>query len=240
MNDSIIEPHPNQTVPSEIDGIWHPHLTHKLRVLLHAFPLLRLQQSDNRCDLAFRHYDSLSLTVKVFDLIIENTGLEREIDNQQMATSLVPLLRCMDAAAGIEPDSARHSTIAERLLGMLRNDAQGRQHFKERYVDFHSGRAIDRMLEFRLIEERYHPDGRIVLRLSNEALNLFLNALDLDIEDAQAAAEAVVQSQLARGRFSEAAESASNARLQSVRYKEKIEQALRETRRDIRRVDWWK
>lgn len=238
LSDSIIEAHPSQTVPSSIDGNWHPHLTQKLRVLLHAFPLLKLQQADSRYDPAFRHYDSLTLTLKIFDLIVESTGLEREIDSQQVATSLVPLLRSMDAAAGIEPDSERHSIVAERLLGTLRNDAQGRQYFKETYVDLHDGRAIARMLEFRLVQEWHHPDGRIVLRLSNEALNLFLNALDLDIEDAQAAAEAVVQSQLARGRFGEAVESANNARLQSLRYKEKIEQVLRETRRDIRRVDW--
>jgi hypothetical protein len=225
--------------PFEVDNSWHAHLTRKLRVLLHAFPLLQLRQSDSHRDLASRHYDSLLLALKVFDLVIESTGLEHETDNQQVTDFLVPLLRSMDAAAGIEADPSRHSAIVERLLAALHNDSRGRRPFEEIYVDFDDGRAITRTLELRLIQEVHHLDGRIVLRLSNEALNLFLNALDLDIEDAQAAAEAVVQSQLARGRFNEAIESANNARLQSVRYKDKIEQVLRETRRDLRRVDWW-
>lgn len=240
LKDTGIKPYLGQIAPLETGGDWHHTLTPKLRVLLHVFPLLKLQQADSHRDSDSRHYDSLPLTLKVFDLIIESTGLEREIDSQQVVSFLSPLLSSMDASVGIDPNPLRHSAMVERLLGALRNDGKGRQPFAETYVDFDEGRAIARTLEFRLLQEVHHPDGRIVLRLSNEALNLFLNALDLDIEDAQAAAEAIVQSQLARGRFNEAVESANNARLQSVRYKEKIEQVLRETRRDLRRVDWWK
>ena len=61
-----------------------------------------------------------------------------------------------------------------------------------------------RFVEFRLIEDRHHAIEGTVLRLSNEAINLFLGAFELDIEDAQAAAEAVVRSQLERGKFHEA------------------------------------
>jgi hypothetical protein len=77
-----------------------------------------------------------------------------------------------------------------------------------------------------------------VLRLSTEAVNLYLNALELDIEDAQAAAEAVVASQIARGRIAEAVHSARQARWQSLRYEEKIGRILRDTRRDVTSVDW--
>ena len=52
------------------------------------------------------------------------------------------------------------------------------------------------------------------------------NAFGLDIEDAQAANEAVVQSQLARGKFNEAIQSAQNARGQSMRYEEKISRMI--------------
>ena len=53
----------------------------------------------------------------------------------------------------------------------------------------------------RLLEDRHHPDGRVVLALSTGAANLFLRSLDLDIEDGQIATEAIVRTQLARGKF---------------------------------------
>jgi hypothetical protein len=94
------------------------------------------------------------------------------------------------------------------------------------------------VLEFRLLTEEYGLDGSIVFVLTSEAINLYLRAFDLDIEDAQIANEAVVQSQIERGKFNEAIQSAQNARLQSIRYYERIVKLLQQTRRDLDKVDW--
>ena len=67
---------------------------------------------------------------------------------------------------------------------------------------------------------------------------MFLNALDLDIESEQIANEAVVQYQLERGKFDKARSSAENARGQSLRYEEKINRIIEQTKRDIRQVRW--
>ena len=156
-----------------------------------------------------------------------------------MTRALAPLLHAMDEAAGVAPDSRRHALVVDRVLGGLRNDDERRRKFSITYQDFDSeGKAVSRQLEFRLVADHFDPSGGTVLRLSNEAINLYLNALELDIEDAQTAAEAVVQSQLARGKFDEAVQTARNARLQSQRFGEKIDTVLRETRRNLRRVDW--
>lgn len=45
-------------------------------------------------------------------------------------------------------------------------------------------------------------------------------------------------SQLARGRFDEAVESARQARWQSIRYQERVRRVVLDTRRDVARVDW--
>ena len=186
-----------------------------------------------------RHYDSLVLALKVIDLIIDHTGLDREVDRAMVLQSLAPLLSAMDQAAGVGEDPERHAVMVDKVLGGLRNDPEHRRPFDFAYRDFdEQGQSVLRKLEFRLVADHFHPSGNIVLRLSNEAVNLYLNALELDIEDAQAAAEAVVQSQLARGKFNEAVQSAKNARWQSLRYQDKITNILRETRRDIGRVDW--
>lgn len=218
---------------------WATHLTEKTRVLLHIIPLIELRQGDTKVAPALRHYDGLALALKVFDLIVDHMGLEREIDRALVLKTLSPMLAAMDEAEGLTPDAARHETMTDRVLAALRNDAAARDPFRHTYQDFSDqGEALRRTLEFRLVSDEFHPSGGTTLRLSNEAVNLYLRALELDIEDAQAAAEAIVQSQLSRGKFDEAAESARVAHLQSVRYHEKLERILRDTQRDVRRVDW--
>jgi len=218
---------------------WANHLTEKTRVLLHIIPLIELRQGDARVAPSLRHYDGLALALKVFDLIVDHMGLDREIDKALVLKTLSPMLSSMDAAEGLAPDIKAHEAMTDRVLAALRNDAEARRPFAHSYQDFEDdGRALRRTLEFRLVSDEFHPSGGTTLRLSNEAVNLYLRALELDIEDAQAAAEAVVQSQLARGKFDEAAESARVAHLQSVRYQEKLDRILRDTQRDVRRVDW--
>ncbi|WP_254508161.1 hypothetical protein [Anatilimnocola floriformis] len=217
---------------------WRSELTDRLRVLLHTKPLLDLKRSDNLRSVELRHYDSLALAIKIWDLIVENVGLDSELDRRRVRESLTPLLVAMDRAAAIEPDAQRHQAIVGAILSALTNDDDGCRPFTTAYQDLENGQAVVRQLEFRLLWDYHHPAGGTVLRLSNEAINLYLRAWDLDIEDAQAAAEAVVFSQLQRGKFEEAAQSARNARLQSLRYWDKIMRILRDTRRDVRRVDW--
>jgi tetratricopeptide (TPR) repeat protein len=227
------------SVQARTGSAWDPTLTRRLRVLLHTAPLHDLRLSDSRRDPDLRHYDSLALALKILDVIIENMGLDREVDRGAVVRSLSPLMRAMDTAVDITPDPTRHAAMVDRLLAGLRNDAEGRHPFAIAYRDIDErGEAVTRQLEFRLVADHFHPSGTVVLRLSNEAINLYLNALELDIEDAQAAAEAVVHSQLARGRFDEAIQSARNARWQSIRFQDKLVGILRDTRRDVARVDW--
>jgi hypothetical protein len=218
---------------------WRPDLTERLRVLLHSKPLFDLKRSEGLRAEELRHYDTLSLSVKICDLIVENMGLDTEIDRGNLPTMLSPLLTSADRAAGVEPSELRHRIVVEQVLGSLSNESERRRPFEVVYQDFDEiGDAVSRKLEFRLLWDYLLPSGGTALRLTNEAINLYLRAWDLDIEDAQAAAEAVVLSQLSRGKLDEAVQSARNARLQSLRYWDKIFRVIRDTRRDVHRVDW--
>lgn len=220
------------------DG-WPHDLTRRLRVLLHTLPLDGLRRSDGMRDPAFRHYDSLALALRVLDVVIDRLGLEVEADREIVTRILRPELVAMDAAAGIDPSQERHERMLDKLLGGLRNDGEARRPFREEYTALNGECEAQRhALEFRLLFDAFHPSGRTVLRPSAEACNLYLRLLDLDVEDAQAATEAVVESQLARGRFDEAVHSARQARIQSVRFHDKLVQILRDTRRDVDRMDW--
>lgn len=186
-----------------------------------------------------RHYDSLSLAIKTFDIIIDQSGFGSEVVRDTIAEGLRPLLVALDDQAGLDPDPARHDRVVDRVLSALKNEQSRGQPFEIEYQEFDEyGRPRRRTLAFRLVKEAHGYSGEIVLKLSSEAINLFLNAFGLDIEDAQTANEAVVQSQLARGKFNEAIQSAQNARGQSMRFEEKIVRLINDTKRDIDRVDW--
>lgn len=220
------------------DMLWDPQLTQQLRVLLHADRLLGLQARDEHRPPEFQHYASLSLALKLFDLIITHTGLGQDIEHKQAIEELLPLLEAMDREAGIEPERARAVHMAERVLAALYNEEERRGPFKLAYTTFEQGEAVKRTLSVRLLEERHHVDGRTVLRLSNECANLLLNALTVNLEDAQVAAEAIIEWQLKRGRIQDARGSAQWALQHSIRLREHIEHRLLDTRRDLHSVDW--
>jgi len=220
------------------DG-WPADLTRRLRVLLHTLPLDGLRRGDAIRDADLRQYDSVALALRILDVVIDRLGLEAEADREVVARVLRPVLSAMDAAASVDPSQERHERMLDKLLGSLRNDGDARRPFREEYTCLNGeGEAQRHALEFRLLLDAFHPSGGTVLRPSAEACNLYLRLLDLDVEDAQAALEAVVESQLARGRFDEAVHSARQARIQSVRFRDKVLQILRDTRRDVDRVDW--
>jgi hypothetical protein len=190
-------------------------------------------------DPQLRHYDGLALALRALDTVIDRMGLENEATGETIARQLDPILSAMDEVAGVEPSRRLHDLMIERLLSGLRNDGDARRPFREEYAAVDPGGTVSRrFVEFRLLYDSHHPDGRIVLRVTNEAANLYLRFLDMDIEDAQAATEAVVQSQLERGRFDEAVLSARQARVQSIRFQQKVSAILSDTRRDVDRVDW--
>jgi len=217
-------------------------LVKRLRVLLHAFPLFQLSQADNRRDESLRHYDTLVIALKILDVIAERMGMEVEADREYIDYTLEPLLDGMDVQAGLLPNKGRHIVIVDRILAFLRNDADSRRPFKQTYHDVQAdGSIVERQLEFRLIRDEFNlgaQGGETIMKLTDEAVNLYFNALGLDLEDSQAAMEAIVHSQLMRGKFDEARDNAHYALRQSRLYRDKLARMLRDTQRDISRVDW--
>lgn len=214
-------------------------LSRRLRVLLHLEPLFRLRASDARRHDELRHYDSLGIALRILDLIAEHMGLDQATTADALFRGVRASLGAMDELAVVEPSPARHRRIFDRVLAALRNEEDGFRPFRIEWSDIDDhGQAVARVLSFRLIEDAFGLDGSPVLRLSPTAINLVFSALEMDIEDAQTATEAIVQSQIRRGRFSHAAQSARNALNQSLLYQRRIRRILHLTRRDIQRVDW--
>lgn len=223
----------------ERGGTWRATLSGRQRVLLHAQPILQMRHHWSQRDDIEAGYDPLCLSMKLFDVVIDQSGFGHEVVRQTIADALFPLLASLDAAAKVAADRQRHQRVIDRLLNGLMNETNHGQAFLLEYCEFDdAGQPARKMCAFKLLKEVHGYSGEIVLQLSSEAINLFLHALDLDIESEQIANEAVVEYQLARGKYDKARASAENARGQSLRYEEKIQRLIDQTKRDIRQVKW--
>lgn len=232
-------PRTDQATLTSHTVVWNTTLSSRQRVLLHAQPLLIMRQNWIARDDQDARYDPLCLSMKLFDIIIDQSGFGNEVVRQMVSDALCPLLTSLDQASGIPTDSERHLRVINRLLDGLLNEANHGQAFQLGYCEFdESSRANHKTFAFKLLKEVHGYSGEIALQLSSEAINLFLNALDLDIESEQIANEAVVEYQLERGKYDKARASAENARGQSLRFEDKIQRVLAQTRRDISQVKW--
>jgi hypothetical protein len=96
-----------------------------------------------------------------------------------------------------------------------------------------------RAQRFRLLY--VHADGEDAseyLRASEQAINIFVEALDLDIEAAQIANEAQLSALIARGAVESAVQIARHARYRSIQYQERIRRIVADTLIDPDAHDW--
>ena len=79
---------------------WNATLSSRQRVLLHTHPILAMRQSwitrdDDGC-----HYDPMCLSLKVFEIVIDQSGFGNEVVQATLTDELCPLLRAMDEGSG--------------------------------------------------------------------------------------------------------------------------------------------
>ena len=206
----------------------------RVRALLRTGPLHDLETTKALRDGDWSPYDLRGLALAAIDTVIDHMGLEFGASASQVRQRLASLAKL----AASDRSADEHQRVAEAVLAGLLNDRRRREAFAVGYSDW-SGRDHRRAeAVFKLLEEVEAPDGTIVLRATDEAVNLFVGALDRDIADAQAAAEAILGSQLRRGRLDQAVHTARAARLRSIQFATRVQRVLESTRHDIRQVDW--
>ncbi|MGH8904448.1 MAG: hypothetical protein ACRDYA_22890 [Egibacteraceae bacterium] len=216
------------------DPIGDDGFVRRTKALARTAPVHELEANKHAREGDWSTYDLRALALAAIDEVIDHMGLEYGASGEQVRRRLAGLAR---AAAPDRPPGEAEA-VAAAVLEALLNDRGRREAFAIAYGDW-SGQAYRRPeLVFKLLEEVEAPDGAIVLRATDEAVNLFVAALDRDVEDAQAAAEAVLASQLRRGRIDQAVLTAREARLRSIQFTTKVRRVLDLTRRDVRQVDW--
>ncbi|WP_409464864.1 hypothetical protein [Amycolatopsis sp. GA6-003] len=134
-----------------------------------------------------------------------------------------------------DADEAEWASVAERVLvSLVTTDVEVVKHL----VHTAAGPAW-RNQRFRLLY--LHPtgsEGIEHLRASEQAINIFVEALDVDIEAAQIANEAQLNALIARGAVESAVQIAKLARYRSIQYQERIRRIVADTLIDPDVHDW--
>jgi hypothetical protein len=209
-------------------------LARRVKALARTLPVHDLEAGKGARDGDWSVYDLRALALAAVDGVIDSMGLDWGATAADVRGRVAALAR----AAAPDRPAGQADQVAAAVLDGLLNDRNRREAFAVTYGDW-SGPSYRRAeLVFKLLEEVEAPDGTVVLRATDEAVNLFAGSLDRDVEDAHAAAEAVLESQLRRGRIDQALATAREARLRSIQFAAKVRRALDGTRRDLRQVDW--
>lgn len=191
-------------------------------------PIVQLDQNKGRRESPAADYDLRELALAAIELVVYGMA-EGGITSTDLITDLQPYAEAQQW--GRTQDE--YEQVARIVLDALRSEIQ------EHYGDYAStGDYVSRDYKRRLIEETRNPNDEFFLRASDEAINVIVDGLNVDVESAQEAAEAAFSSLVARGKLGKAAFAAREAYIRSVQYEARIRDTMTQTRRNISLVDW--
>ncbi|MEV6923946.1 hypothetical protein AB0M46_05460 [Dactylosporangium sp. NPDC051485] len=227
------EPRPVMDFAESMQFVTDAGFVRRVTVLARSAPLHAMESKEAWQQFAEDRYDLRSLALAALDAVVTRQGMEDEATSEDV----LALLGRLAQLAAPDLPSSDHATVARFVLKELLNDREGGAKFVVHYSDYrHGHRRVP--LPFRLLEEGTGRRGHVVLRASVQAINALIGGLDLEVEDAQLAMDAVLTAQISRGQWNRAEESATKSMLLSVALAEKVRTVLAETEHDVRTVDW--
>lgn len=226
-------PHPPSTATADLlpptsSAAIDEAVGRRSRALLYAARIGHIEEARQRSqDERLRPYRAQELCLHAIDAVAVRMDLESGATWEQ-ARDEVAAQAARQHPAGSFDD---HRHVAEWLLRQLTDE-----HDHE-WLDVTDGEAVRRTHRVFLLYETEQA-GLHHLRARDQAINVLVDALDLDIDSAQLAAEARLEHLVRRGRQKEAFRVARDSRLQSIRFMEQVRDDLREAERDLRSEHW--
>lgn len=199
------------------------------RALLYAARIGHIEEARQRSqDPRLAPYHARELCLHAIDAVAVRMDLESGATWEQARDELAA------QAARQHPrgDDAEHRHVAEWVLRQLTEEQDAQ------WLDVGAdGAAVPRSHRVFLLYETEQA-GLHHLRARDQAINVLIDALDLDIDSAQLAAEARLEHLVRRRRHDEAYLAARESRMQSIRFMEQVRDDLREAERDLRSEHW--
>lgn len=207
-------------------------ITRRRRALAPIQMLTDLERTKSSLDGDFwDSYDLFRIALAVIDQVALAMGLSagRTWEETLSYASTQAARQAPDA------DPGEWTKVAERVVvSLVTNAVEVVRHL----VHTPDG-PVWRQQRFRLLYlHASGADGLEHLRASEQAINIFVEALDLDIEAAQIANEAQLAALIERGAVESAVQIARNARYRSVQYQERIRRIVADTLIDPEAHDW--
>jgi hypothetical protein len=179
-------------------------------------------------------YQMAELSLHAIDLVTIAMDFDAGARPEDVVVALADRVRTQ------APDrrESEHAKVARWVLDNLLNVGSADRGFQTVYGETAAGAYQRRTFNFKLVEETLGADGEVYLRASNEAVNVLVGALEVDLEAAHIAADVRLDVLIKRGRLAEAQNAAQNARYRTIAYGEHLRRQLEATTRDVRNVDW--
>lgn len=199
------------------------------RALLYAARIAHIEDARQRSqDPGLAPYRMDALSLHAIDAVAVRMDLESGATWEETIAEIVA------QAERQHPNGAdsQHRAAAEWLLRQLTDEEDAE------WLDVVAeGQPVLRTHRVFLLYETEQA-GLHHLRARDQAINVLVDALDLDIDSAQAAAEARLQHLILRERHDEAYLAARDSHRQSLRFMEQVRDDLREAERDLDSEHW--
>ncbi|GAA2531616.1 hypothetical protein GCM10010201_33890 [Pilimelia columellifera subsp. columellifera] len=203
------------------------------RALVLTDPVARLVRNAGHAGIDDDVFDLRQLALAAIDVAVASMGFARQITLAQLVDTVAGLARLMD---GREDSAAAVETARWVVRGLL-NDAENQGKFVYVFHDIRSTPHRREEYAFRLLSLQDSPSGAVV-QASPQAVMLYLNGLNLDVDDAEEALSVVLRRQLDDRRFEAAGRTAETAERASVAMAATLADIIESTRRDVRSADW--
>jgi|SRR6478609_1424712 len=213
---------------------WQTALPRRVATLARMHPLHRFEASKAARHIDLGKHDLRTLSLMVFDAVIERMGLAAGAPQDEIIEALRPII----IAAEPNSDFVRVAEVATAVLDFLMNEEERRRAFREQMLMVENGVQVSKEVSFHYLQQVLGPNDEPLYRATVEGINLYTGTLGLDVEDAHAANAAVLKYQIGRGRFREAVATARQAVAITTQYEQKVQRALDIARRDITQVNW--
>ncbi|GIG93177.1 hypothetical protein Pen02_81130 [Plantactinospora endophytica] len=224
------------TVPTVVETASDVGLAQRIKALACTAPLHDLDNRKTQVQTGnFSVYQMSELALNAIDLVTLAMDFDAGAPPERIEVELSRFV----ARQAPDHDEAEHRRVARWVLENLLNVGSTDRGFRAVYgMTTGDGSYSRYAFDFKLLEEVSGLDGGIFLRATNEAVNVLVGALEIDIESAQIAADLRLETLIRRGRLSDAQAAAQAARYRTIQYGEKLRRRLEATERDVRTVDW--
>jgi tetratricopeptide (TPR) repeat protein len=202
-----------------------------LQLLAPVFELIH--RSAPRANIDHHQYDLAQLSLRLIDYVVHNqASLEGAVSLDSAVDHLTQAARRMNPE---DPDRP-YQKVARLVFKGIFND--GRPHTASWLdADVSDGQVHDDPFKFRLLR-MVDSDSGAAIAATDEAILLYLRALDTDLADQALALKLMVEIQMAAGEFEKALQTARQATRTARGLSASLREQLTDTKRDVSAVDW--